>query len=326
RRSGLGGSDIAAIFGVSPYTDEFALWLDKRGELEDEDNATLQRGRVLEPALVDAYAAKTGTAVAMSGLVVGRQPWMLANPDGLIGVDGGWEGKTANRRDEWGEDGATARSGTNRLMPVYYALQVAWYLEVLDREWWDVTCAFVPFEADKLIAAMLRRGIESATVAQTILDVSDLRHYRITRDRSFGYGLVARAEEWWRVHVVEGKPPAMTGSDKSHGWLQAQHPEATEPMRAASADELDVLTELRSAQVAEKEAKARVSTAKARAKAACGDAEGLWCEFGRIKWSTQAGRTTIDADRLRDERPEVAAEYTKTDRPSRVLRPTWRKR
>jgi len=324
RRLGIGGSDVAAIFGVSPWTDAFSLWLDKRGELPDDDNEAMQRGRVLEPALREAHAHTYDVLVRESPLVVGPEPWQRANPDGLIGEDGGWEGKTAVRPDGWGEDGAETTTRANALMPPYYALQVAWYLEVTGREWWAVTVAFVPYEADRLIAAMLRRGIDEETIGQTILDVSELRHYRVTRDRDFGRALVARCGGWWQRHVVEGEPPELTGSKAAHAWLGAQYPDALEPMRPADEDEAALLEALRAATDAAKAADRAKSTAQAQVKQAIGNAEGLFADGGRVTWRTQAGRKTIDGKRLRAERPEIADEYTRTGAPARVLRATWK--
>ena len=341
RRSGIGGSDISAILGVSPWTDSFEVWLDKTGQLPDNDNPTLQRGRVMESAIREAYEADAAAGVLpeswreegedgcvrLSGLLIGAEPWMLGSPDALVGETGGWEGKTANRKDGWGdESGAETTTRANDLMPLYYGLQAAWYMEVADRHWWDVSVAFVPFEADKLISAMLRREVEEETIGRTMLDVSEVRHYRVRRDVAFGQALVAKVRSWWALHVVNGEPPELTGSEAAHAWLSTQYPDALEPFRAAEDDELPLLEELRLAQAEEKSTRQRVSTAKAQLKAAIGDAEGLFHQGDRVSWKPQKGRQTLDTARLREEEPAIAARYTKTGAPSRVLRPTWRKR
>ena len=36
RRSGIGGSDIAAILGLSPWKTAVDVWLDKTGQREDD--------------------------------------------------------------------------------------------------------------------------------------------------------------------------------------------------------------------------------------------------------------------------------------------------
>lgn len=39
RRAGIGGSDIAAILGLSKYKTAYDVWLDKRGEAPAEDES-----------------------------------------------------------------------------------------------------------------------------------------------------------------------------------------------------------------------------------------------------------------------------------------------
>lgn len=335
RRDGIGGSDVAAILGVSPWTDSFALWLDKTGQSEDEDNQTLARGRVIEPVLRLRYASeplpwfdgKEPPEVREVGLQVGREPWMLGSPDALVGDDGGWEGKTSNDKGLWGEHGSVRTTRDNDVMPLYYAVQVAWYLEVKERDWWDVSCAFVPYEADRLIRAMLRQGIDRDIAGAAILDVSEVRHYRILRDPDFGARLVARVREWRQRHLVEGVPPDLTGSDAAFSWLQRYFPDALEPLRSPSDEELALVRDLREASAEVKAAKQREADLKALAMKAIGKAEGFRLPdgAGTVTWRKESGRRTIDGEALRIDHPAIAEKYTKRSPASRVLRQNWRK-
>ena len=36
RKKGIGGSDVASILGLSPWKSQYQLYLEKRGELEEE--------------------------------------------------------------------------------------------------------------------------------------------------------------------------------------------------------------------------------------------------------------------------------------------------
>ena len=66
RHAGLGGSDAAAVLGLSPWTSPLDLYLDKRGELDEEPEqpTNWQRwGHLLEDLIADEASAqeKQGT-------------------------------------------------------------------------------------------------------------------------------------------------------------------------------------------------------------------------------------------------------------------------
>ena len=62
----IGGSDVAAIFGVSPWTTPLELWLIKKGRMKPPKKANadqLQMGHLLEPIAAYWYAHKSGNHV-----------------------------------------------------------------------------------------------------------------------------------------------------------------------------------------------------------------------------------------------------------------------
>lgn len=62
----VGGSDVAAIFGVSPWTTPLELWMIKKGKMKPAVKANanqLQMGHFLEPIAAHFYAVKTGNTV-----------------------------------------------------------------------------------------------------------------------------------------------------------------------------------------------------------------------------------------------------------------------
>jgi putative phage-type endonuclease len=61
RTKGIGGSEIAAVLGLDPYTTPYALWERKTARVPSSpENANTQRGHYLEPALAAFFADKTG--------------------------------------------------------------------------------------------------------------------------------------------------------------------------------------------------------------------------------------------------------------------------
>ena len=150
RMTGLGGSEIAAVLGLSKYESRYALYHRKRGHIPPQpDNTDMEWGRRLEDAIRAKFAEEHPE------LVVDHQPgtwasldrpWQIANPDGLAFESTGtardklvatelWrkrmpilptavvEIKTARDDWEWG------RPGTDEIPP-YYLAQARWYLDV----------------------------------------------------------------------------------------------------------------------------------------------------------------------------------------------------
>ncbi len=136
RRTALGGSEVAAVLGISPFESPFALWHRKAGLLAPTpDRPEMEWGRRLESAVrqkwVDEHAAThTRPRLGRTFLADG---WRLASPDGLPRLRRGsrrvepLEIKTAHNDADWGEPGTDQ-------VPVYYLTQVRWYLGILDAE------------------------------------------------------------------------------------------------------------------------------------------------------------------------------------------------
>src|SRR5687768_3604794 len=76
RRTGLGGSDIAAVLGIpGAYRGAYAVWLEKRGEappeIDEETSDLLDLGNLLEPAVL-AWAARDAGADLVPAMFVRR--------------------------------------------------------------------------------------------------------------------------------------------------------------------------------------------------------------------------------------------------------------
>lgn len=134
RRTGIGGSDAAAVAGISPWTTPYELWLDKTGAIaikaDDEVPEFMRWGNRLEQAIADEYSERTGRKVRrMPELRRSKvHPFMLANIDRKIeGENRLLEikkvGEFSFRDGDWGE------AGTNEV-PDHYALQVQHYMAV----------------------------------------------------------------------------------------------------------------------------------------------------------------------------------------------------
>ena len=132
----VGGSDVAAIFGLSPWMTPLELWMQKKGRMKARPKPNpgqLAMGHLLEPIAAHFYAERTGNAVTDDTNLYQHAdfPYALANfdrryvrkTDGLPGI---LECKscTYHKADDW-KDGA---------YPLYYEMQLRYYLAVADVE------------------------------------------------------------------------------------------------------------------------------------------------------------------------------------------------
>lgn len=132
----VGGSDVATIFGLSPWTTPLELWMVKKGRMKPKSPPNpdqLAMGHMLEPIAAHFYAQRTGNTVTDDNYLYQHATleYALANIDRRYtrkedGEDGVLECKslTYHKAADWA-DGA---------IPIYYELQLRYYLAVLDEK------------------------------------------------------------------------------------------------------------------------------------------------------------------------------------------------
>ena len=170
-----------------------------------------------------------------------------------------------------------------------YPWQPSWYMEVTNRDWAVLSVAILPYAADDLMMALLGLDVPEETIGRALVEVADVRHYTLRRDREFGAALVARLGEWWARHVVEGVPPEPNEADLRP--LSEYYGMPRTPLRDATDEEEGVLARWLDARDAEKEADKAKKAAAARLKAAIGESEGLRAACGWATWkATKRGR------------------------------------
>lgn len=132
----VGGSDVATIFGVSPWTTPLELWMIKKGRMKPPVKSNvmqLEMGHLLEPITAHFYGLKTGNTVIDDTNLYQHadHPYALADFDRRIvraqdGKPGILECKscTYHHAGDW----------ANGRYPLYYELQLRFYLAVADVE------------------------------------------------------------------------------------------------------------------------------------------------------------------------------------------------
>lgn len=130
----VGGSDVATIFGLSPWMTPLELWHIKKGYAKPPVKANanqLEMGHLLEPIAAHWYQKKTGNIVTDDTFLYQHadHPYALANFDRRIarasdGEAGILECKscTYHKAEEWADEG----------YPEHYEMQLRFYLSVAD--------------------------------------------------------------------------------------------------------------------------------------------------------------------------------------------------
>lgn len=184
RRSGIGGSDAAAIMGLSKWKTPFQVYQDKIGEGgPDIDSEPMLWGRQLEPVIRQQYAERTGRTVYFSDAnEIIRHPkheWMLASLDGKTEDGRVLEIKTARTASDWGE------AGTDQI-PQQYLIQVQHYMAVT--------------------------GLPVADVA-VLIGGSDFRLYEVPADAELQAMMIEAEHEFWQQVIARNPPEPVSFAD-----------------------------------------------------------------------------------------------------------------
>lgn len=85
RREGITGTDLPKILGLTKYGNALSVWLDKRGELDDDAGEAALWGQILEDPVAQEWAARHATKVERVGVLANdERPWMRASLDRLV--------------------------------------------------------------------------------------------------------------------------------------------------------------------------------------------------------------------------------------------------
>lgn len=213
RKGGIGGSEVAAVLGLSPWSGPHTVWMEKMGLLEDEEATIRMRvGSRLEPLVIDILAERTGLP-ARPWAVTLRHPdydWWTLNIDGITYphhpieegdtelrhyVDEVVEAKTTSDRayGRWLEEG----------VPLYYQTQCQYILGAT--------------------------GLQSVIVP-VLFGNGKFEWWRVERDDEDIQYITEAVGEFWREYVCTGQAPPVDGSSAAreylvdkYGWAEAGH-------------------------------------------------------------------------------------------------------
>lgn len=280
RQQGIGGSDVAAIFGVSKYKSPLQLYQEKIGEWEltEDMSEAAELGTELEDTVarlfVKRFEQETGQTIRLKKqnaiLQHPKYPWMLANLDRqVIGEKAGLECKTASEylKAEWDAEA----------VPDAYMLQTQHYMSVA-----DFTHMYIA----------------------VIIGGNKLRWKRIERDDELIDNIIAGVKYFWEEHVVKRIPPNPDGTDASTDALKYLYPTSEIGMTVnlddpAAQSWLDVIKHYEPILA---DAEYKINEAKNNLKNMIGNAESAICGDFKLTWKANK---KFDGDLFRQQHPEL---------------------
>lgn len=283
RRSGVGGSDAAAVCGLSRWRTPLQVYLEKRGEVPGfEGNEFTRWGEALEPAIRQAYSDATGRIVRLpkETLRHPRHGFILCHPDGVTDDGRLFEAKNTRSGEGWGEPGTDD-------LPIEYLVQVQ--------------------------HNMLVMGLAVADVAVLIAG-SDFRIYEVPADAELHAMLIDREARFWE-QVERAVPP----DPKSAADVLALYGRASQDLRKqADPAVLAHLTTLAEIKASAKFYESEIERHETAIKAFLAEADTL--VNGRevlATWKASKPAERFDTAAFRASHPDLATAFTKVGEPTR---------
>lgn len=264
RRTGIGGSQAAAVVGMSPWASPFNVWSEIVEGYRQPETEQMRRGNLLEPVAAAVFTADSGLKLLPS--IFARHPghpWMIGTPDRLIeGGKAGWEGKSADpwTRKKWGEPGTDQ-------VPVHYLLQCHHYMAVMNINLWYLTCFFSRDEVPT---------------------------YKIARDYELEKRLIERLGAFWREYIQPKIAPDFLQAKQLKEYVARKYPVDILPVREAEEDDIPFLEVLRETRDLCNIADARREVAEAAVKMLIGEHAGVKTDDESVTWKKSKDREKID--------------------------------
>lgn len=192
RRKTIGGSDAAAIVGLSSYGSPYTVWANKTGRLSDsEDNEAMRQGRDLEEYVARRWREATGKAVRRCNAILYNSQYPYAHADidrAVVGENAGLECKTTSTLN--------VRQFHGVEFPEQYYVQCVHYMAVTGADRWY------------LAVLVLGKGFYT---------------FVLERNQDEIDALMAAEKDFWDL-VEQDIPPVLDGMEATGEALQAIYP------------------------------------------------------------------------------------------------------
>lgn len=280
RKTGIGGSDAGAICGLNPYVSAIHVFRDKTSETVSlMDNEAMRQGRDLEDYVASRFSDATGLKVRRSNMMYRsiEHPFMIADVDRLIvGEDAGLECKTASayNADKWKDD----------KIPAHYLAQCYHYMAVTGKKEWYIAVVILGKE---------------------------FKYAKITWDDSVIQNLITIEERFWNENVLAGVMPDPDGTAVCDEILNEYFHTAIKEQAVelyGFDEKLRRREEVISLQEKLEQERKQIEQ---EIKLYMGQSELGYSDNFHVSWSN-VDTTRIDSKRIKEERPDIYEEFSKT--------------
>jgi len=299
RSKGIGGTDIAAIVGLSYWATPFDVWLDKKGNTPKAQQEEWQKwGNKLEPFIASAYVEESQKKIVKCGMALANpeRSWQVGSPDYLCLDDPkGVDCKNIRlKSSEWGEQWSDQ-------IPMHYVIQAQWYMMLTGADSWEFPVLF---------------------------GGSQFEIFRVDNNERLASSLLEKAEEFWQTYIIGDKQPEIEDSPKVREWIKSKFPKHSRPLRKANSSEIEIAKQLAQVKKVVASVEKEQSDLEAKIKIAIGEEEGLEMEEGKVTWKANRDGEKTDWEtismvlgaHLPDLYKEQILKHTKPTQGARVLR------
>lgn len=296
RKEGIGGSEVAALVGISEYDTSFSIFNKKTRTEPDVEltGAPIEWGHRLEDVVAQKTADEIGLVSRFGGGLWANpeKPFLRVTPDRFATRAKSWkataliECKTAGDDEHW-ESGTIhpAGHGTGSA-PLSYQAQCQWQMGII-----GLPVAY-------LGCLVLGRERQFFTV-------------EIHFDKDWFGELAAEAERFWTENILKDEPPMVDfRHPKTEELLKQISPVVVKPSVELPEDSGDWLKDYAQAQARLKAAQADVDNVKNFFRMWTGDAGAGYLGDKKIVSYPAVSSTRIDVEALKRDFPEVAEKVT----------------
>lgn len=282
RRTGIGGSDIAAALGQSRWKSRLELYLEKIGEFQTKESEAMYWGTIHEPNIRQAYCDRERVSVETPELAF-RHPsheFLLYHADGVTSHDKVFEAKSSATTQGWGEPGSDD-------VPLEYLLQVQ--------------------------HGMYCTGYSEADIA-VLFHGNKLEIYRVPADPELQEMMIDGAREFWQRVIDRNPPEPTTLNDFRLAWKKT-----TGAVRVVDAATTNLCAKLANIKAQIDILETQKAQLEEAIKGVVRDADAIQSESGDVlaAWKFTKAGEKFNIDLFKEENPETYEAYLEAGTPSR---------
>ena len=214
RKTGVGGSDMAALLGVSPWRTSLNVWMDKTDEGPAVDMPTVRQriGTALEPLAAEMYTEQSGRKVRKCNIQLEGSGHRIGNVDRLVYCEDGhlpWRRNAGVITERALEIKTTSEMAEWDRVPDHYITQIQHYMGLMPT-------------------------VKVVDVPVLFLSLGTFRIYHVERDDSLIADMAKVAEEFWTKYVRTKTPPPPQDEDD----LKVMFPRHEEGLKCIADDDV----------------------------------------------------------------------------------------